>query len=166
VDNDTDLREALKIYNYFHQLNRAPEWGEIALRLVTQLHLLASVSAIACASIRCSSCSCSSRMCACLIPGSQLISGKSASPSRELPGAGDFASLSSASATKRASTQRSRSCKAPHPPLLRPAGRIPALQMSSVSLPRSCHPQHRLILAPGQMPGGFLPSPDADCLPF
>ncbi len=31
VDADTDLRDALKIYNYFHQLNRAPEWGEIAL---------------------------------------------------------------------------------------------------------------------------------------
>jgi hypothetical protein len=31
VDDDTDLRDALKIYNYFHQLNRTPEWGEIAL---------------------------------------------------------------------------------------------------------------------------------------
>ncbi len=31
VDADTDLRDALKIYNYFHQLNRAPEWGEITL---------------------------------------------------------------------------------------------------------------------------------------
>jgi hypothetical protein len=26
VDDDTHLRDALKIYNYFHQLNRAPEW--------------------------------------------------------------------------------------------------------------------------------------------
>ena len=31
VDADADLRNALKIYNYFHQLNRTPEWGEIAL---------------------------------------------------------------------------------------------------------------------------------------
>ncbi len=31
VNDGTDLRDALKIYNYFHQLNRAPEWGEIAL---------------------------------------------------------------------------------------------------------------------------------------
>jgi hypothetical protein len=31
VEAETDLRDALKIYNYFHQLNRAPEWGEIAL---------------------------------------------------------------------------------------------------------------------------------------
>jgi hypothetical protein len=31
VDADTDLRDALQIYNYFHQLNRAPEWGEIPL---------------------------------------------------------------------------------------------------------------------------------------
>ncbi len=23
-----------------------------------------------------------------------------------------------------------------------------------------------IVVAPGQMPGGFLPSPDADCLPF
>jgi hypothetical protein len=31
VDDDTHLRDALKTYNYFHQLNRAPEKGEIAL---------------------------------------------------------------------------------------------------------------------------------------
>ena len=31
VDADTDLRDALKIYNYFHQLNRALDWGEIPL---------------------------------------------------------------------------------------------------------------------------------------
>ena len=31
MDDDTDLRDVLKIYNYFHQLNRAPEWGEIPL---------------------------------------------------------------------------------------------------------------------------------------
>jgi hypothetical protein len=31
VDADTTLKEALKIYNYFHQLNRAPNWGEIPL---------------------------------------------------------------------------------------------------------------------------------------
>ncbi len=31
MDDDTDLRDALKIYDYFHELNRAPEWGEIAL---------------------------------------------------------------------------------------------------------------------------------------
>jgi hypothetical protein len=54
VDDGTHLRDALKIYNYFHQLNRAPEWGEITL----------------------------SRALACLIPGSLLhpFSGKSASP--------------------------------------------------------------------------------------
>ncbi len=31
VDDDSHLRDALKIYNYFRQLNRAPEWGEIAI---------------------------------------------------------------------------------------------------------------------------------------
>ncbi len=31
MDADTDLSDALKIYNYFHQLNRAPDWGEIPL---------------------------------------------------------------------------------------------------------------------------------------
>jgi hypothetical protein len=31
VDDGTHLKDVLKIYNYFHQLNRAPEWGEIAL---------------------------------------------------------------------------------------------------------------------------------------
>jgi hypothetical protein len=31
VDADTDLRDALKNCNYFHQLNRAPEWEGIAL---------------------------------------------------------------------------------------------------------------------------------------
>ncbi len=31
VDADTNPREALKVYNYFHQLNRAPDWGEIPL---------------------------------------------------------------------------------------------------------------------------------------
>ncbi len=31
VDDGTHLRDALKIYNHFLQLNRAPEWGEIAL---------------------------------------------------------------------------------------------------------------------------------------
>jgi hypothetical protein len=31
VDDITHLRDALKIYNYFHQLNHATEWGEIAL---------------------------------------------------------------------------------------------------------------------------------------
>jgi hypothetical protein len=31
VDADTNLRDALNIYNYFHRLNRAPEWREIPL---------------------------------------------------------------------------------------------------------------------------------------
>ncbi len=31
MDDGTHLRDALKIYTYFHQLNRAPERGEIAL---------------------------------------------------------------------------------------------------------------------------------------
>ncbi len=31
VNDDTDLRDALKIYNYFHQLNHTPEWREIPL---------------------------------------------------------------------------------------------------------------------------------------
>ncbi len=31
VDADTDLRDVLKIYNYFHQQNHAPDWGEIPL---------------------------------------------------------------------------------------------------------------------------------------
>jgi hypothetical protein len=44
--------------------------------------------------------------------------------------------------------QRSRSCRFPYPPPpFRPAGGIPALQMSSVSLPRSCCPLHRPSLA-------------------
>ncbi len=102
ADADTDLRDAQKIYNYFHQLNHAPDWGEIPLSCTCRFcfgncvckHTLLS-------------CRCSSRKYACLIPGSLLphLSVKSASPSRELPGAGDFASLRSASATKRASTQ-------------------------------------------------------------
>ncbi len=31
MNDGTHLRDALKIYNYFHQLNHAPEWGDIAL---------------------------------------------------------------------------------------------------------------------------------------
>ena len=39
LDADTDLREALKIYNYFHQLNRAPDWGEIPLSCTCRVYL-------------------------------------------------------------------------------------------------------------------------------
>jgi hypothetical protein len=150
VDDGTHLRDALKIYNYFHQLNRAHEWEEIAL------------------SCTCRVCfgNCVSKHTLLFVslfkqdvhvpdswngPGSLLhpFSGKSASPSRELPGAGDVDSLSSASATKRASTQRSRSCRAQHRPPFRYVGGIRALQKSSesVSLPRSCRPLHRSSLA-------------------
>jgi hypothetical protein len=34
VDGGSRLKDALKIYNYFHQLNRTPKWGEITLRQV------------------------------------------------------------------------------------------------------------------------------------
>ncbi len=108
VDADTDLREALKIYNNFHQLNHATEWGEIPLSCTGTCRICFG------------NCVCKHTLLFVLlfkpelrVPDSWIaathLSVKSAGPSRELPGAGDFASLRSASATKRALPQRSRS---------------------------------------------------------
>jgi hypothetical protein len=144
LDDDRALRDALKIYNYFHRLNRVPEWGEIALRCTCRVCF--------------GKCMCKHSLLFVLlfkpevrVPGSWITATpslrKCASPSRELSGAGDYASLRRASATKRALNQMSRSCRAPPPPPFRPAGRIPALLMSSVSLPSSCRLQHCPSLA-------------------
>jgi hypothetical protein len=40
VDNDTWLKDALKIYNFLHQLTRAPDWGEIALSCTCGMQVL------------------------------------------------------------------------------------------------------------------------------
>jgi hypothetical protein len=75
------MRDALKIYNFFHQLNRAPEWGEIALSCTYRVcfgnclckHSLLFVSLFK-PEVR--------------VPDSWIaahLSVKSASPSRELP---------------------------------------------------------------------------------
>jgi hypothetical protein len=137
VDADNDLRDALKIYNYFHQLNRAPDWGAIPLSCTCRVcfgncvckHTLLFVSLFkpevrvpdfwiaATPSLR--------KKC-------KSIKGTAGRRRLRLieEGQCDEKSIDSKVSFLKGS--------APHP--FRPAGWIPALLLSSVFLPRSCRP--------------------------
>jgi hypothetical protein len=138
VDADTDLKDALKIYNNFHQLNRAPDWGAIPLSCTCRVcfgncvrkHTLLFVSLFK-PEVR--------------VPDSWIT----ATPSLRKK----CKSIKGTAGRKRLRLIEERQCDEKSiyskvsflkgsvpPPPFRPAGWIQALLLSSVFLPRSCSP--------------------------
>jgi hypothetical protein len=144
VDDGTHLRDALKIYNYFHQLNHATEWGEIAL-----------------------SCTCLFCFGKCVCKHTLLFMSLF-KPEVRVPDSWITAtpslwkkckSLKGTAGCRRLRLIEQRKCyeksidskvtflQGSAPPPFRHAGGIQALQKRSASLPRSCRPLHCLNLA-------------------
>jgi hypothetical protein len=142
VDDNTDLKDAVKIYNYFHQLNRAPasEWGEVALSCTCRVcfgNCMCKHSLFLVSLFKAEVCIPDSLIAATPSLWKRCKSIKGAAGGRRLRLIEQRKCDEKSIDSKVTFLQGSATTPLPT------CWRDPSLQMSSVSLPRSCRPLHR-----------------------